>query len=143
MNWHSSTFQTFETKDSMVEPMSIKLEKWVQSDDTVKNMRLDNSGKNLKLKERANSAPWQLGINFDFTPQITPQQNHLAELGFVTIGNKGRALMIRAYVPYENRFKLLDEASVTATLLDGLAVITIDGKKASTDWLIQDGIQII
>ena len=54
----------------------------------------------------------------------------MAKFAFVTIGNKGRVLMIRSNVPYEKGFKLFREAFVTATLLDGLTVITIDGKKA-------------
>lgn len=115
----------------MFEPTCVKLKKCMQSDKTVKNMRLDNAGENLKPKERANSASWQLGINFDFTPRNTPQQNYLAKLGFATIGKKGTVLMIRANVPYEKGFKLFREAFVTALLLDGLMVITIDGKKAT------------
>jgi hypothetical protein len=52
-------------------------------------------------------------------------------LGFAVIANRGRAMMHRANVPLADRYKLFKEAFKTATLLDGLVVITIDGKEAT------------
>ena len=40
-------------------------------------------------------------------------------------------MMHRANVPLADRYKLFKEAFKTATLLDGLVVITIDGKEAT------------
>jgi hypothetical protein len=48
----------------------------------VKFVCLDNAGENKKLKEWSESADWRLNINYEFTAQDTPQQNHLTELGF-------------------------------------------------------------
>jgi hypothetical protein len=55
----------------------------------------------------------------------------LVELGFAVIGNKGRALLIRANVPFKYRFHLFREAFKTATDLDGLIIIELNGKRAT------------
>jgi hypothetical protein len=57
-----------------------------------------------------------------------PQQNLLAERGFAMLANHGRALMHRANVPMKESYKLFCEAFKTATLLDGLIPIELDGK---------------
>jgi hypothetical protein len=72
-----------------------------------------------------------LPIEFEFTARDTPQQNHLAEVGFATLANKGRAIMYHANVPLKTRYKLFTEAFKTATLLDALVVVDIDGVKKS------------
>lgn len=77
--------------------------------------------------ERSQSAAWKLPIKFEFTARDTPQQNHKAEVGFATLVNKGRAIMFHANVPMKTRYKLFPEAFKTATLLDGLVVVTIVG----------------
>jgi hypothetical protein len=74
------------------------------------------------LQQRSQSADWKLDINFEFTARDTPQQNHLAELGFAHLANYGRALMARANVPVNIRYKVFTKASKTATWLDGLTV---------------------
>jgi hypothetical protein len=71
-----------------------------------------------------------LNINFEFTARDTPQQNHLAELGFTHLANYGRALMARANVPMSIRYKVFTKAFKTATLLDELTAIKIGNKGA-------------
>ena len=66
-------------------------------------------------------------MTFEFTPRDIPQQNSLAEVGFATCANRGRALMARANVPTDIRTKVWTAAFMTATLLDGLMSIEIDG----------------
>ena len=68
-----------------------------------------------------------MGIRFEWTARNTPQQNSLVEVGFVTIGKHGRAMMIAANIVYAIRFKLYHEAYECTTMLDGLAVIILDG----------------
>jgi hypothetical protein len=55
----------------------------------------------------------------------------MAELGFATLGNKGRALMVRANIPMNKRYLLFREAFKTATDLDSLVVTTVGAKKAT------------
>ena len=77
----------FETKDGMVEPTCKPFSRWKQSGRAVDIVRLDNAGENMLLQNWANSATWQLGINFMFMARDTPQQNSLAEVGIFTLAN--------------------------------------------------------
>jgi hypothetical protein len=108
----------YEKKSDMVEPTCVQLNKWQQAGLKVTYIRLDNAGENLKLQEVSDSKEWKLGIKYEYTARDTPQQNHLAELGFAVLANRGRALMIRANVPMTDRYLLFKEAFATATLLD-------------------------
>jgi hypothetical protein len=71
-----------------------------------------------------------LDIEFEFTGRDTPQRNHLAELGFATLANRGRAILGRANIPFAIRHLLWREAFKTVTLLDGLQVIELYGAEA-------------
>jgi hypothetical protein len=55
----------------------------------------------------------------------------MAELGFATLGNKGRSLMARAEIPMNKRYLLFREAFKTARYLDSLVVKTVGTKKAT------------
>jgi hypothetical protein len=61
----------------------------------------------------------------------TPQQNHLAELALAHIANSGRALMARAHIPQNERYRIFKKAFSVATKPDGLTVITLHGKEAT------------
>ena len=121
----------YKSKNGMVEPTCEQFEKWRQAGYPVKFVRCDNAGENILLEKRCKSKDWKLNIEFEFTARNTPQQNHLAELGFAILANRGRALMHYANIPTAMRYKLFREAFKTATLLDGLMVINIDGKLAT------------
>ncbi|MGH7955289.1 MAG: reverse transcriptase domain-containing protein [Gloeomargaritales cyanobacterium] len=121
----------FESKDGMVEPTCEQLGKWKNAGLKVKYIRLDNAGENKKLAQRTESSDWQLGITYEFTARDTPQQNHLAELAFAVLYNKGRAMMHKANIPKKIRYKLFREAFGCATDLDGLVVVKIDNKTAT------------
>ena len=107
------------------------MHRWKEAGKQVKFMRLDNAGENKMLQKRSDSADWKLNITFEFTARDTPQQNHLAELGFAVLANRGRALMYRANVPLVIRYKVWREAFMTVTLLDGLTVIKLNDKLMS------------
>ena len=92
---------------------------------------MDNAGENKLLQSRCESADWKFRIQPEYTASYTPQQNHLAELGFAILANRGRALMARANVPLSVRYKIWRHAMKTATLLDGLTVTTVEGKTAT------------
>ena len=118
----------FDTKKGMVEPTCAQLHRWKESGHGVKHIRMDNAGENLTLQTRSDSSDWKLNIDFEYTARNTPQQNHLAEQGFAHLANLGRALMNHAHVPLKWRYKLFSKAFKTATLLDGLHIITLEGK---------------
>jgi len=57
----------------------------------------------------------------------------MAELRFAAPGNKGRAQMIGANAPLKCRFHLHQESFKRATDLDGLALVKVKGKIATSD----------
>jgi hypothetical protein len=118
----------YQQKDDIVEPMCSKFHTWKQAGVPVKMVRCDNAGENKKVEERSMEAQWKLGIKFEYTARDTPQQNSLAEVGFTTIANQGRAMMIGANLPPEVRYKLFREAFSCATMLDWLVVVHLDGE---------------
>ena len=67
-------------------------------------------------------------MQFEYTARSTPQQNSMVETGFSYILNKARALLIEANIPYLTRYKIMHEAIITATKLDNLAIVELDGK---------------
>eukprot|EP00957_Ditylum_brightwellii_P095785 7297915-Ditylum_brightwellii.AAC.1 len=69
-----------------------------------------------------------MNLEFEYTVCAMPQQNHLAELTFSTLGNKGQTLMHQANLPVEMQYKVFPKAFMTATLLDGLVVVEINGE---------------
>jgi hypothetical protein len=121
----------FDTKNGMVEETCEQLHRWKESGREARNIRLDNAGENKLLQQRLQSADWKLNINFEFTARDTPQQNHLAELGFTHLANYGRALMARGNVPMNIHYKVFTKAFKTATLLDGLTVLKIGNREAA------------
>jgi len=118
----------YTSKNAMIEPTCEWLKKATNSQCPVKIIRMDNAGENKKLEARMQSVDWQMNIKVEYTARDTPQQNHLAELAFAVIANRGRAMMSKANIPMETRYRLYSEAFKTATLLDGLVITTLDGK---------------
>jgi hypothetical protein len=90
-----------------------------------------NAGENKLLEARCKSKDWRFGIEFEYTARATHQHNHMAELGFATLGNKGRAMMVISNIPEKYRNHLFRESFCTSTDLDGLVVMEIKGKKAA------------
>jgi len=56
-------------------------------------IRQDNADENKKLVTLAHSKEWKLETNFENTTGKTPQQNSYAELAFMVIAAKTRAVM--------------------------------------------------
>ena len=117
----------FRTKKAMIEPTAELLHKMKLQDRAPKTIRMDNAGENKKLHQRMDSKDWKLGIKVEYTARNTPQQNSLAEVGFTTLTGRGRAMLDAANVPDYYRHVLIPEALKTATLLDGLVPVEING----------------
>jgi hypothetical protein len=94
-------------------------------------------GESKLLQQRCESADWKFKIKFEYTAAMTPQQNHLAELGFASLVYCGRTLMMQGNVPMKAHYKVWKEAFQTATLLDGLTIIMVDSKTASKTCCLQ------
>ena len=121
----------FGTKNGMIEPTCQMLQEWGNNNKSVKIIRCHDAGENRALEARLRSSDWKIYLKFEYTGRDTPQRNHLAKIAFHTIANRGRAILNSAHVPRKYRFLLWREAFKTATLLDGLTVITI-GEKTAT-----------
>ena len=114
----------------MVEPTCALLNRLNTAGCGFKTIRMDNAGENQLLEKRANSADWKLNVKFEYTASRTPQQNSKVEVGFATVRKKALALMVAAHLPQDVRYKLYREAITCATLLDGLVVVSYNGKEA-------------
>jgi Reverse transcriptase (RNA-dependent DNA polymerase)/Zinc knuckle len=117
----------YAAKNDMVEPTLERFSKWKQCGIPVNVVRLDNAGENILLKNRAASVDWKLSIEFEFTARNTPQQNSIAETAFYTIACRGRAMLHQANIPEDRRVYFWNKCFETATKVDGLAAVTIDG----------------
>ena len=102
---------------------------------SLKYIQLDPAGENLKLLKCAGSSDWAIlqPIDFEFTSRDTPQHNSLAELAFLYLARKVRAMMGGAMVPDNLWSKVTLEAISCATQLDGLVVVEVGGKTATHD----------
>ena len=72
-------------------------------------------------------------LDFEFTSHDTPQHNSLAELAFPYLAGKVHAMMGGTLVPDKLHAKVALEAIACATQLDGLTVVTVNGKEAMRD----------
>ena len=118
-----------ETKDGMVEPTCVKMSKLADIAGDITYLRQDNAGENLKLAKRMGCADWKMKTKIEYTARGTPQQNHMAELGFTAIAARSRAAMNRANFPLEVRYTTFCEVSNCIAKLDWLTVIELDGEK--------------
>jgi hypothetical protein len=120
----------FATKDGMIEPTCTLFQKWKEEKHPVTHLMMDNAGENMKLIERCKSSDWKLGIKkFELTARDTPQQNSLAEVGFATLYNRGRAMMHGANIPDHEWNRLMPKAFGLATKLDALVIVKINDNK--------------
>ena len=88
---------------------------------------MDNAGKTKKLVKQLNSQNWKRYPKIECATMDTPQHNHLVEVGFATLHGWDRALMVEAKVPNDKKHIVAQKAFKTATKLDGLIPIEIDG----------------
>ena len=113
----------------MVEPTCVKMSKLADIAGDITYLRQDNAGENLKLAKRVGYADWKMKTKVEYTARGTPQQNHMAELGFTAIKAKSRAAMNRANFPLEVRYTTFCEVSNCIAKLDWLTVIELDDIK--------------
>jgi hypothetical protein len=123
----------YKAKNEMIEPTCELFNQWKDQGKPVIILRMDNAGENIKLVKRLCSADWKMNPKIEFTPRDTPQYNHLVEIGFPTIQKQATALMNEANIPKAKRYKVWYKAYGTATKLDGLVPVEINGKTQTRD----------
>ena len=122
-----------DTKTGMVEPTCEWMNQMKAKAMEIKVARLDPAGENVKLEIRSKSADWKLATKFEFTSRDTPQHNNLAELAFPYLAGRARAMMGAAHIPDNSRGKVSLEVLKCATMLDGLRIVEVNGKRKTQD----------
>jgi hypothetical protein len=117
----------YKRKCDMVEPTLEKLSRLIQQKVGPKYLGMDNAGKNVDLAARLKHKDWKLPIKVEWTARDIPQQNSPVEAGVSTLGGRARSMLQDANVPEALRKVLIVAAVKTATFLDGLIPIEIDG----------------
>jgi hypothetical protein len=142
-NWHNlvdemSGFKRsafFETKDGTIGYTCNLMHSEAERGHPIRVLRQDNAGENVKLVKIAKGKDWKLGFIVEYTARKNPQQNSHAETSFTIIAAQARCMLIAAQVPNIERFKLWPEAAKTATHLNNLMPVTIDGvTKTRWEW---------
>ena len=96
----------------------------------VLKVRYDNAGENKFTEREVNSRKWRLNIKFEYTARNTPQQNSFTGVDIATMANRGRDILDRANVPEKYRTPLFRYAVTTATKLDMLLIVEVEGSRA-------------
>ena len=78
------------------------------------------------LEQDRTGQHWLMKTKFKYTASGTPQQNSYAEMGFTALAGMSRAMMNLGNVR-NVRYKLFGEMAKTATKLDSLVMVEIDG----------------
>jgi hypothetical protein len=125
MNFKVSEF--INRKIELPEKACKTVRKLKQAGLNIKFVRLYNAGENKLFASIANNHIWNLQLTFKFTGAHTPQRNYLAEIGFSTLWGRLQAMFDAAFVPEEEKYKLIKEGIHHLTFLDGLIVRTLNG----------------
>ena len=91
----------------------------------IENIRCDNAGENLSLRDKINSTP-QFNIKFELTAPYTPEHNGTIERKFQTLYGKTRSMLNACHLTVSLREQLWAHCAHLATLLD---IITVDNAK--------------
>ena len=115
-----------QTKDEIIESVPSFLKRLErQAKKIIKALHQDNAGENKAMEKEM--IKQEFGCNFEYTAVRTPQQNSRVETTFTVIAAKVRAMQNHANMPRNVDFLLFGEAMKTATKLDWLKVMTLDG----------------
>ena len=118
----------FTAKSKMPEYMCELMQSETKRGHPILIVRQDNAGKNKQLIKLAHWKDWKLSVAFENTARKTPQKNSKAETGFTVVAAKARAMLSAAQVPREERHKMWGEVAMTATALDNLVAVTVNGE---------------
>jgi hypothetical protein len=99
----------------------------------IKILRQENVKENVAAIKMAQGKDWKIVFKAEFTVRKTPQQNLIAETAFTVIAAQVQIMMNAAQLPDELRFKLWAETVMTATHLNNLVIMTLNGEK-KTRW---------
>ncbi len=140
-NWHlmvdeASKFKCskfFETKRGMIPDLPKYMHVKEKQGYPIKILQQDNAKENIAAIKLARGKDWKIVFKAEFTAQKTPQQNLVIQTGFTVLAAQARSMMNAAQSPDELRFKLWAETVMTATYLNNLVLVTVQGE-TRTRW---------
>ena len=97
---------------------------------------MDNAGENKMLARHCDQN--EMGIKYEYTAPGTQQQNRVVERAFVTLIDRGRAMMNHTAFTVKKRQEMWHEAAQTATMLDNVLVQEKGGKPPHTKFYGED-----
>jgi hypothetical protein len=134
-NWHilvdeatgfkRSTFH--KTKGGIVQDTCEHMHSKAARGHPILILRQDNAKENLALIKMAKSQTWKLTFKEELRARKMPQQNSKAETAFTVIAAQARSMMNAAQLFEKDRFKLWAEVVKTATFLNNLVLVTLNG----------------
>ena len=86
----------------------------------MQRIRLINSGKNRSLQKECDRQ--NLGVIFEFTASVTPEQNSVVERKIPALEGRARAMLIQAGINAKEKGEFWHEVISTATNLDNIMV---------------------
>ena len=90
----------------------------------------DNAGENKSMEKETDNRKWRLNIEFKYIARNTPPQNSFTEVAIATMSNRGRDVLNRANTPKKYRTPLFRYTVTTATKLDMLLIVEVEGSRA-------------
>jgi hypothetical protein len=121
-------------KNELPEKACEAVRKLKQAGVNIKYVWLDSAGENKTFADIANNHIWDLQLTFEFTGAHTPQRNYLVEVRFATLWGRLRAMFDAAFMPEEEKYKLMREGVHHLTFLDGLIVQENENQIRSCVW---------
>jgi hypothetical protein len=118
----------FTAKSEMPEYMCELMQSEMKHGHPILIVHQDIAGENKQLIKLAHWKDWKLSVTFENTARQTPQQNSKAETGFTVVAAKAQAMLSAAQVPREEWYKMWGEVAMTATALDNLVAVTVNGE---------------
>jgi hypothetical protein len=91
----------------------------------------DNVKENVALIKIAKGKDWMLTFEIKIMARKTPQQNSKAKTAFTVIATQARSMLIAVQVPGLQQFKLWPEVVMTATFLNNLVPVILNGESKS------------
>ncbi len=126
MGFKQSTF--FETKGGIIQNMCKYMHSEKERSHPIGILHQDNAIENVALIKIAKGKDWMLAFEVKLMARKTPQQNSKDKTMFTVITAQARSMLIAAQVPDLQRFKLLTEVVMTATFLNNLVPVILNGE---------------
>ena len=117
----SVRFSTFhKNKDNILDDISAQLKAMERlSGQEIQVWHQDNTGENKVLEKNMKEEHWKMEAKFEYTASGPPQQISYAVMGFTVFTGMESAMVNKGNIP----------RAITATKLDGLVLVDINGVK--------------